>query len=171
VGLDAGLVIWLNRSVRRSAGLETLVGVVSEQLAGVEVGLMVLLAISGRPRSAARMLLAVTAVYGATECIGWLGPRRRPFERLTDIQALRGHRPGRSFPSRHVASGLAMAAIGSREHRRLGRLMAAVAWVLGLSRVAAGMHYPSDVLAGAALGRLVAACLAQSAQSASRTRL
>jgi membrane-associated phospholipid phosphatase len=62
------------------------------------------------------------------------------------------HEPGRSFPSRHVASGLAMASIGSREHRRLGMLMAGVAWLLGVSRVAAGLHYPSDIAAGALLG-------------------
>jgi undecaprenyl-diphosphatase len=168
VRLDDALVLWLNRFVRRSAPAATLVGVVSERLAAVEVALMVLLAVSGRPRSALRMLVAVITVYAATEGIGWVRPRPRPFERLTGIRALSSHRPGRSFPSRHVASGLAMAAIGSREQRRLGWLMAAVAWVLGLSRVAAGMHYPSDVLAGALLGRLVGACLAQ---SASRTRL
>jgi membrane-associated phospholipid phosphatase len=63
------------------------------------------------------------------------------------------HTAERSFPSRHVASGLAMAAIGRDAHPKLGAAMAAVAWLLGLSRVAAGLHYPSDVLAGAALGR------------------
>ena len=65
------------------------------------------------------------------------------------------HSAGRSFPSRHVASGLAMAWVAGRAHRRLGLAMAGVAWLLGLSRVAAGLHYPSDVLSGALLGSVV----------------
>ena len=48
-----------------------------------------------------------------------------------------------------------MAVIGGRAHPRLGLAMAAVAWVLGLSRMAAGLHYPSDVLAGAMVGSAV----------------
>jgi undecaprenyl-diphosphatase len=48
-----------------------------------------------------------------------------------------------------------MAAIGGAAHPRLGTAMAFVAWLLGLSRVAAGLHYPSDVLVGAALGQAI----------------
>jgi membrane-associated phospholipid phosphatase len=36
-----------------------------------------------------------------------------------------------------------------------GRLMALIAVGLGLGRIRAGLHYPSDVLAGVALGALV----------------
>jgi membrane-associated phospholipid phosphatase len=38
--------------------------------------------------------------------------------------------------------------------------MAIVAWLLGVSRIAAGLHYPSDVLAGAALGGAIGRLLA-----------
>ena len=38
--------------------------------------------------------------------------------------------------------------------------MAGLAWLLGLSRVAAGLHYPSDVLAGAVLGTVIGRVLA-----------
>jgi undecaprenyl-diphosphatase len=87
--------------------------------------------------------------------IGFVWPRQRPFARLAHVEALLKHDAARSFPSRHVASGLAMAAIGARAHPRLGTAMTLVAWLLGLSRVAAGLHYPSDVLGGAALGQLI----------------
>jgi undecaprenyl-diphosphatase len=116
---------------------------------------MLLLAASGRRRSALRMLAVVAAVYAASEGLGRLWPRDRPFARLEDVTSLAPHEPGRSFPSRHVASGLAMAAVGGREHRQLGLLMGGVAWLLGVSRVAAGLHYPSDVLIGAVLGVVV----------------
>jgi undecaprenyl-diphosphatase len=52
-----------------------------------------------------------------------------------------------------------MAVLGGEEHARLGWLMSLVAWLLGISRVAAGLHYPSDVVAGAALGQLVGVAL------------
>lgn len=150
--MDDAIVIWLNREVRRSPGLAGSVGFAAERLAGVEVGLMVLLALSGRRGSALRMLLAVGVLYAACEAMGRVLPRRRPFERIPEVSGLAPHAHGRSFPSRHVASGLAMAAIGGRDHARLGLVMASVAWLLGLSRVAAGLHYPSDIAAGAFIG-------------------
>jgi undecaprenyl-diphosphatase len=94
-------------------------------------------------------------VYVASEVIGAAWPRLRPFERISDVEPLATHAAGRSFPSRHVASGLAMATIGAREHPRLGQVMSGVAWLLGISRVGAGLHYPSDVAAGALLGHAV----------------
>jgi undecaprenyl-diphosphatase len=135
------------------------VGIVAERLAVTEVVLMLLLALSGRRRSALRMLAAVGTVYLASELLGRAWPRQRPFERLAGVEPLVLHASGRSFPSRHVASGLAMATVGGQEHARLGWLMAVVAWLLGVSRVAAGLHYPSDVAAGAVLGHLVGAAL------------
>ena len=144
-----------NRWARASPVVASGVGLMAERLAGVEILLMLLLGLSGRRGSALRMLAAVGSIYIASELIGQLWPRVRPFERFGDVTPLAPHSPSRSFPSRHVASGLAMAAIGGQEHRRLGRLMAAVAWLLGISRVAAGLHYPTDVVAGAALGKLV----------------
>jgi membrane-associated phospholipid phosphatase len=155
--MDAAAVRTLNRLVRSSPAVASACALIAERLAGVEVALMLVLALSGRRRSAVRMLAAVGAVYASSELLGQLWPRPRPFERLEDITPLATHAAGRSFPSRHVASGLAMAAIGGREHARLGWLMAGVAWLLGISRVAAGLHYPSDVAAGVALGRLVGA--------------
>ena len=49
-----------------------------------------------------------------------------------------------------------MAWIAGVEHRWLGAVMQAVAWLLGTSRVMAGLHYPSDVLSGMILARVVA---------------
>jgi membrane-associated phospholipid phosphatase len=150
--VDDGLAVWLNRLARRRPGLQVVVGESAKNLAAVEVGLMLLLAARGRRGSALRMLAAVGLVYAASEGLGRAWTRQRPFARLTEVQSLAWHTPDRSFPSRHVASGLAMAAIGGREHPHLGLLMTCVAWALGLTRVAAGLHYPTDVAAGAVLG-------------------
>jgi len=155
------MVVWLNRLARRWPPTRMLVGESAKRLAGVEVLLMVLLAVSGRRGSALRMLAAVGLVYVASEGLGHTWTRQRPFARLAEVESLAPHSAERSFPSRHVASGLAMAAIGGGEHRRLGLLMSAVAWWLGTSRIAAGLHYPSDVAAGAILGSLIGRYLRQ----------
>jgi undecaprenyl-diphosphatase len=156
---DDAAVRALNQRLRRSPAAARWTGVLASRLASVEVGLMLLLAVSGGRRSAVRMLVAVGTVYAVSELLGRLWPRGRPFERLADVEPLAEHSVGRSFPSRHVASGLAMAMIGGREHAPLGWLMAGVAALLGASRVGAGLHYPSDVAAGAALGRLIGGAL------------
>jgi undecaprenyl-diphosphatase len=155
LAVDDQVAAWLNAAARGSAVGERSVVLSARWLAVVEVVLMVVLALAGRRRSAARMLAAVGLVYVASEGLGRVWPRQRPFARLARIEGLVGHTSGRSFPSRHVASGLAMAAIGGRAHPLLGSAMAGVAALLGLSRIAVGLHYPSDVVAGALLGSLV----------------
>jgi undecaprenyl-diphosphatase len=153
--MDDAAVAHLNGAVTKSRALKELTSRSATGLAGVEVVLMGALALGGRRSSAARMLAAVAVVYLASEALGALWPRDRPFVRLEHVEALVPHARERSFPSRHVASGLAMAAIGGAAHPRLGKAMAFVAWLLGVSRVAAGLHYPSDVLVGAALGQAI----------------
>ena len=150
--MDDRLVIWLNATARRHAVIRLIVSGLARWLASVEIALMLALGVSGRRDSAVRMLFAVGLVYLSSDLLGTLWPRPRPFARLSGVEPLTQHTPARAFPSRHVASGLAMAAIGSRAHPWLGGAMSLVAWTLGVSRVAAGLHYPSDVVGGAALG-------------------
>jgi undecaprenyl-diphosphatase len=57
-----------------------------------------------------------------------------------------------SFPSGHAAGSFAFAVFVSRLDRRLAWLLVPLAFLVALSRVALGVHYPSDVLAGALLG-------------------
>ena len=152
---DEALSRAMNAAARRVSIGPPVVGRLASWLAGLEVLLMLILGLAGRRRSAASMLGAVGLVYLGSEVLGRVWPRQRPFARLSEVQVLTPHSPERSFPSRHVASGLAMAVVGGQAHPRLGTTMAAVAWLLGVSRVAAGLHYPSDVLGGAFLGSAI----------------
>jgi len=57
-----------------------------------------------------------------------------------------------SFPSGHAAIAFMIAAFFSVRHPRWSPIFLALALMVGLSRVYLGLHYPSDVLAGAAVG-------------------
>ena len=57
-----------------------------------------------------------------------------------------------SFPSDHAAVAFAIAFGVLAFSRRAGILFLAAATLISLSRIALGLHYPSDVLAGALVG-------------------
>lgn len=63
-----------------------------------------------------------------------------------------------SFPSGHATTAFALAAVLGFLSERWFYPALALAGVIGVSRVALGVHYPSDVLAGAVVGLLGAYC-------------
>ena len=67
-----------------------------------------------------------------------------------------------SFPSGHTTSAFAAAVALGYMRPDWRRWLLAGAVLIGLSRVLVGAHYPSDVVAGAALGSIVSVALARS---------
>ena len=82
-------------------------------------------------------------------------PGRVRAARLPDV--LSSPPTSSSFPSGHAASAAAFATAVGLESPRLGLALAPVAAAVGYSRVHVGVHWASDVAAGAALGAGVAA--------------
>ncbi len=146
----------LNEITRRTPGGQRIMQTAAGTVAGAEVLLMGWLAARGHYQAARRMLLAVGAIYAASEAIGLVLARQRPFVQLDDVHELVIHHPARSFPSRHVASAVAMTCLARPADGGIASLMGSLAALLAVSRVAAGLHYPSDVLGGLVLGVLVA---------------
>lgn len=71
-----------------------------------------------------------------------------------------------SFPSGHAASAFAAAGVVAALHPRLRAAALGLAALVAVSRVYLGVHYPSDVLAGAVLGLAIAAAVTALARRA-----
>lgn len=80
---------------------------------------------------------------------------KRPRPNLEGLPPLGGAPSSLSFPSAHATASFAAATAMGRIEPRAHRPLLGVAILMGLTRPYLGMHYPSDVLAGAALGSLL----------------
>lgn len=85
--------------------------------------------------------------------------RERPPTVILDPEPLMEVPTTSSFPSGHASSSFACALVLARFAPRLTVPLFALAALIGFSRIYVGVHYPLDVLAGAALGLLVATAL------------
>lgn len=77
--------------------------------------------------------------------------RPRPFDVL-DVVPLEKHSSGHSFPSLHCSSSFVITMALYYIHPVFGVLGLIVSVFVALSRLLAGVHYPSDILAGIAIG-------------------
>jgi undecaprenyl-diphosphatase len=80
----------------------------------------------------------------------------RPYAVLHFVPFVPATDPLASFPSLHVALIAAFATTLWFAHRRLGRLMIFLVPLVMLGRIAVGVHWFTDVLAGAYLGWQIA---------------
>lgn len=92
------------------------------------------------------------ARFGITELIRAFYDRPRPFEVLADLKQLIYHDGGGSFPSGHATFFFALAAVVGHYYPKTSLLFWAAALSLSFSRVVAGLHWPSDIVAGAIIG-------------------
>jgi undecaprenyl-diphosphatase len=103
--------------------------------------------------SAALALLSGNVISGIVN-------RPRPFVAHPHaVHLFSHHAADAGFPSDHATASFAIAVAILLRSRRWGLLALAMAVVVSAGRVAMGIHYPTDVLAGAALGTLAALTL------------
>jgi undecaprenyl-diphosphatase len=111
-------------------------------------------------RAAVSAGAATVLALAAGQVITHLVFRSRPFVAdPTGVHLFAAHAADSGFPSDHATASFAIATAVMLRDRRWGAIVMALAAVLAVGRVAMAVHYPTDVLAGAALGALSARLL------------
>lgn len=101
--------------------------------------------------------MMITGLFG-TMLYKWLKGktlRPRPYEVHQDVWLTGKPLDKFSFPSGHTLHAVIFSLVAISYYPQLSVIVLPFTLMVGLSRVVLGLHYPSDVLAGAGLGALV----------------
>lgn len=159
--LDLTLFRWLNDLAGASKLFDLVVvffATYAPLIVAAIIALMVIAERSSRTRAYEIAFVALTLLLSRgliAETIRFFYNRPRPFVALTDVVTLIAKHPAEpSFPSGHATLFFAFVAayylLG--HHRGWGHVLFAATALMGIARVIAGVHYPSDILVGAAIG-------------------
>jgi len=159
--VDSAIVLWLNGFVGRLPWLDRAAAlVVNDYFIPICLGLVLVgLWFSGHSeaerergqRAAAEAAVGLGFANLALAVMNYFYYRPRPFVEH-ELRLLFYQPPDSSFPSNPAAVGFALAVGVALTHRRVGLLMLLLALVWAFARVYSGINYPTDLLAGAALG-------------------
>lgn len=120
--------------------------------------LFILMWKGGRRGQIVALILVVTVLISdqlSSTVIKTLVGRLRPCQELIDVRLLVNCGSGKSFPSSHAVNNFAAAVVLIGFFRRYWYIFLAIASLIAYTRVYCGVHYPSDVLAGAVIGSII----------------
>ncbi|MDI6757441.1 MAG: phosphatase PAP2 family protein [Endomicrobiia bacterium] len=103
-------------------------------------------------------MAALLAAGATAQLIKFFFNRPRPLGGISNLpqlrDILRADMHWRSFPSGHSATAFAAAAYLAAKIKKLSPVFYCIAALIAVSRVYTGVHFPTDVMAGALLGAL-----------------
>lgn len=142
---------------------------------GAGWGLLALVPFAARPATRAATLwlfAAIATTSGAVALLKLIFGRARPCDALGWCSPIEILSPGGgSFPSGHAAGSFAFAAFVALHAPRWSVPALAYAMIVAWSRCVLGVHYPTDVAAGALLGCAIGAAFARMSLEHERARL
>jgi len=171
IGIDHGLERWITD--HRVSWLDPIfVGLTYAGSLGA-VWIVIGIAVAAylrRPTVALAVVAAVLAANLASTALKDAVDRRRPEETLPGLDPLVTTPSTPSFPSGHAAMSFAAAVVLVVAVPALAPAVVSLAILVSFSRAYVGVHYPLDVVGGAALGAAVATALLLLARTLRRSR-
>jgi undecaprenyl-diphosphatase len=107
-------------------------------------------------REISLVFFSALSAYVLANIIKYFISTPRPFILFENVKPLFLHGGMDSFPSGHATFFSALAVSLFLRHRRIGIYFIIVALIVSLARVASGIHFPIDILAGWILGTAIA---------------
>jgi membrane-associated phospholipid phosphatase len=102
------------------------------------------------------LIIPIALATIISEIISRIFPRDRPFVAMSNIKLLIPHGADGGMPSHHMVFMFALGISLIQISRNIGFLVCVLTPISGIARIAAGIHYPSDIIVGLALGAAVA---------------
>ncbi|GBE39486.1 undecaprenyl phosphate-alpha-4-amino-4-deoxy-L-arabinose arabinosyl transferase [bacterium BMS3Bbin08] len=160
--MDTSLFVFINQGLQNSF-LDYLMPLISRKWYLFVIAVAIISAMKDRKKGImvfVLCLIAAAVADGGGNVLKHLIARPRPCLVLESVRLV-GSGCGGSFslPSNHALIAFTVAAVFSHFFRRAIVPMFLIAVLVALSRVYIGVHYPSDVLASAALGGVTAGCI------------
>lgn len=155
-------LVWLINSRISSARLDVPMRLLSGLgSAWTALGLcLVLWFLPGHRSQAAALSIAVTGSHLLVQAMKRFFKRSRPYGKLVAVRTITARLADGSFPSGHTTAAFSIAGVFAVTTSLAATPLWTLAALTGLSRVYLGHHYPTDVLAGAAIGISFAALAA-----------
>ena len=119
------------------------------------LGISLVIFLAGSRLLAYELILGSLSLWLVVEVVKFIIHRSRPFIRLTQARIVGFRASGRSFPSGHTSQAFFMATLTAQHfHAPIWAVIGlyGAAFLVGVTRMYVGAHYPRDVLAGAILG-------------------
>jgi undecaprenyl-diphosphatase len=156
---DQALCLRLNRGVRHALLLRAFQGLSWLGNGIFWYALMLALLVFHKGEAVLPVLHMVFVGAVCTACYKMLKRgtlRQRPYQAMHSIAAGAPVLDAFSFPSGHTLHAVAFTLVASAHYPGLAPILVPFTVLTAASRVVLGLHYPSDVLAGAAIGATVA---------------
>lgn len=156
---DATILLWI-QDVLRGGGLDSFMTAFTHLGDNGAIFLIAAIGLLCFPRTRRAGKVALTALAIGFLCtnvvLKHLVSRPRPWLEVAGLLPMIEEADPNSFPSGHTCAAFAFAGalLGTLPVRWGKALALVVAAVMGFSRLYVGVHYPTDVLAGAAVGLL-----------------
>lgn len=163
---DKAIFLWINGRAGQVALLDRAISwLASDYLIPVSLSLaLVALWFIGRDAQTRQryqlgLFAALTSMALSSLCVFIINAyysRPRPYLALPDVTLLFYRPTDPSFPANSAAAVFGISAVIWSVNRPIGTAMFAASALYGFARVFAGVHYPTDIIAGALIGVVVA---------------